>query len=175
MEETDPYYIYRVNDRKLNDHPSYVFKSSRVQATIALSMDQSCNGVLSKEYCFMDIKHSRCIGFKTFSVHVYHPVLRRIVTLATMECEDETTDTLATFWQLFNKVLQEVSGNPSKLFNPFGWMADEAGANWAALSRVFGQEDLNRTVGCQFHFKQSVNRHALQLNSSRSKVKLKIA
>ena len=52
-------------------------------------------------------------------------------------------------------------------------MADEAGANWAALSRVFGQEVLSRTVGCQFHFKQSVNRHALQLNSSRSKAKLK--
>ena len=27
MDHKDPYYIYRVNDRKLNDDPSYVFNS----------------------------------------------------------------------------------------------------------------------------------------------------
>ena len=53
-----------------------------------------------------------------------------------MECENETTETLIVkFWTLFNEVLQTV-------FNPYGWMADEAGANWAALSRVFGQDVL---------------------------------
>ena len=54
-----------------------------------------------------------------------------------------------------NEVLQKVSGDTEKKFNPFGWMADEAGA------------------GCQFHFKQSVNRHANKLTSDKSKAKFK--
>ena len=136
-------------------------------------MGRDSEGILSKEYCFMDAKHNRCPGFKTFSIHVYHPMLRRLITLATMECEDETTDTLTKFWVLFNEVLQKVSGNKMKTFNPIGWMADEAGSNWAAIVNVFGQNSFNRTVGCQFHFLKSVNRHANKLSSDKSKALLK--
>lgn len=40
VDEKDPFYIYyRINDRKLNHQKSYVFKTSRTQAKIALSMD----------------------------------------------------------------------------------------------------------------------------------------
>lgn len=99
--ERDPYYVCCVNDRKLNGQASYVFKTSKIQASLALSMDKDGEGVLNNEYCFLDIKHNRCAGFKTFSIHVYHPMLRRLVTLATMECEDETTKTLTKFWLLF--------------------------------------------------------------------------
>ena len=169
----DPYYIYSVNDRKLNGQASYVFKMSKIQANLALSMDRDGDGILHGEYCFLDVKHNRCAGFKTFSIHVYHPMLRRLVTLATMECEDETTKTLTKFWLLFNEVLAKVSGDNKKMFNPTGWMADEAGANWAAICSVYGKESFNRTVGCQFHFKQSVNHHANQLGSSKSTVQLK--
>ena len=132
---------------------------------LTLSMDKDADGVLSKEYCFMDVKHNRCAGFKTFSIYVYHPMLRRLLTLATMEYEDETTTTLTNF--CFNEVLQELSGDNKKMFNPIGWMADEAGANWAAISYV------TTVLAANFIFKQSVNRHANQLNSSSSKAKLK--
>jgi hypothetical protein len=173
VDSRDPYYIYRVNDRKLNQQESFVFKTSRTQAKIALSMDRHGQGVLNKEYCFMDVKHNRCSSFKTFSIHVYHPMLRKIITLATMECESETADTLSKFWMLFNEVLQKVAGDSTTKFNPLGWMADEAGANWSAIAKTFGQDALDRTVGCQFHFKQSVNRHANKLTSDKSKAKLK--
>lgn len=145
VDSRDPYYIYRINDRKLNEQESFVFKTSCTQAKIALSMDRHDEGILNKEYCFMDVKHNRCLTFKTFSIHVYHPMLRKIITLATMECEGETTDTLSKFWMLFNEVLQKVSGDTNKKFNPFGWMADEAGANWSAITKVFGQNALERT------------------------------
>ena len=71
----DPYFIYRINDRKLNQQSSYVFKTSRTQANIALSMNRDSEGILSKEYCFMDVKYNRYSTFKTFSIHVYHPLL----------------------------------------------------------------------------------------------------
>jgi hypothetical protein len=73
---------------------------------------------------------------------------------------------LASFYEVLAK-------EDIKIFNPTGWMPDKAGANWAAISNVYGKESFNRTVGCQFHFKQSVNRHANQLGSSRSTVQLK--
>ena len=47
-----------------------------------------------------------------------------------MECEDEVSETMALFWTNFNEALQKVSGVPNLMFNPIGWMADEAGANW---------------------------------------------
>ena len=65
VNDRDPYYIYSVNDRKLNQSASYVFKTSKVQIKLALSMDKDADGVLSTEYCFMDVKHNRCVGFKS--------------------------------------------------------------------------------------------------------------
>ena len=59
MDGRDPFYIYRINDRKMNQQASYVFKTSRTQANIALSMDRHGEGILNKEYCFMDVKHNR--------------------------------------------------------------------------------------------------------------------
>ena len=170
VDSQDPFYIYRIHDEQLQ---SFVFKTSRTQIKVALSMDRHTDGILSKEYCYMDVKHNRCHGFKTFSIHVYHPLLRKVITLATMECEKETTKTFTTFWNLFNEALKKVSLDSKVVFNPFGWMGDEAGANWTALAVVFGEDAINRTLGCQFHFKQSVNRHANKLNSDKSKAKLK--
>ena len=40
LDERDPYYIYRVNDRKLNQKASYVFKTSKIQMQLTLSMDK---------------------------------------------------------------------------------------------------------------------------------------
>ena len=59
-----------------------------------------------------------------------------------------------------------------KKFNLIGWMADGAVSNWAAIGNVFGQNSFNHIVGCQFHFKQSVNRHANKLSSDKSKTLL---
>ena len=41
---TDKYYIYKVNDMNLNGKLSYVFKSSRKMAELAIKMDQDNNG-----------------------------------------------------------------------------------------------------------------------------------
>ena len=67
-------------------------------------------------------------ALKTFVIHLYHPLLRKIVTLATMICEDETTQTFITFWNLFNEVIQKFSGDSKKVYNLFEWMGDEVGA-----------------------------------------------
>ena len=59
------------------------------------------------------------------------------------------------------------------MFDPCGFICDEAGANWASLRTVFGQEVLQRTKGCELHFLQSLHRHANTLSSRKSKHRMK--
>lgn len=44
--------------------------------------------------------------------------------------------------------------------NPCGFIADEHHANWISIWEVFGEVALQRTVTCEFQFKQSVHRQA---------------
>ncbi|KAK3727173.1 hypothetical protein QZH41_015190 [Actinostola sp. cb2023] len=59
--------------------------------------------------------------------------------------------------QFFN-VLQDFTSNPSYIFNPTGWMFDEAGGNWHAIQIIFGEKAVGRSVSCEFHFYQCTNR-----------------
>lgn len=57
------------------------------------------------------------------------------------------------------KVLQDYTGEASYVFNPAGWMFDEAGGNWDAIEKIFGKEArANRCVSCKFHFYQCAKR-----------------
>ena len=64
-------------------------------------------------------------------------------------------------------MLQEVSGDKEYIFNPTGWILDEAGAEWNAIRIVFGETALSRVASCEFHYKQSVNRKSAKLNGNR--------
>ena len=44
-------------------------------------------------------------------------------------------------------------------FNPTGWMADENGANWNGIEKVFGKDSLYGDVSCKLHFLQARNTH----------------
>ena len=96
-----------------------------------------------------------------------------MVKLAIMECERETRENLVLFWTLFNEAMKEASKDDTKFFNPCGFICDEAGANWKSLEEVYGRNVLERTKGCEFHFMQSVHRHANKLTSRKSKHKFK--
>jgi hypothetical protein len=170
-DKKDEYYIYKINDRRGNpDMPSFVFKSSKKKAEMALNMDKEGNNFLSEEYCFFDGKHKRCKGFITLTASVYHPLLRKQIALATMETESENKETITLFWTLFNEVLQKVSGNSSKIFNPLGWCTDMAGANMAGLINVFGEDCKQRIKSCEFHFKDHRNKMSKKLDSESSEI-----
>ena len=44
------------------------------------------------------------------------------------------------------------------MFNPAGLILDDKGLNWNAIKNVFGCEFVERSISCEFHFTQSVNR-----------------
>jgi hypothetical protein len=96
-DEKDPFLSYRINSRSLNGKPSYVFKSSRAMAQLALSMDRGSDGSMSHEYAHVDAMHTRCRGFKTLALWAYHEISRKLVCIAVMDVEQENTENLTVF------------------------------------------------------------------------------
>lgn len=86
-------------------------------------------------------------------IRTYHPLLPKVVKLATIDCDSESKECISLFWTLWNNALVELSGIPNYHFNPKGWCMDEAGANWSAIEEVFGSEALLKCESCEFHFK----------------------
>ena len=156
---TDKYYIYRINDQNLNGNLSYVFKSSRKMAELAIKMDHDSNGEdpMKNEVIYFDGMHKRVKQWKTLTAWAYHPPTRRLLRYATMECKGETTESVTLFWQLFNRILQEVKCDENYKFNPKAFITDEAGANINGIAAAFGYEAIKKTYTCQFHFKNCLN------------------
>lgn len=75
----------------------------------------------------------------------------------------EDTKAQVKFWEMLNVVMQK-HGLESVQFR--GFMADEAGANWAAVRRIYGSGDdvpmEGRERSCLFHFKDSLKKHTDQ-------------
>ena len=138
---------------------SYVFKSSKKMGQLAINMDQSneFKNVLMEEPAYFDGMHRRCEGWKTLTLWVYHPNPKRLYRLATMEVKGETSKSVAKFWEVFNSMLSEITGKENYKFNPKLWVTDEAGANFNGLKQIYTDSG-NKTVTCQFHFKQCLRR-----------------
>ena len=72
----------------------------------------------------------------------------RVMNLAIMECEHENIEMLTLFLNLFNSALQDLTGDTTYKFNPYGIMCNRNGANVNAIVNVFGKDFLTRTVTC---------------------------
>ena len=165
----DPHLIHKINDRRLNGNPSYVFKTSSFKAKMCMSMDRNGNKLMCKEYCHFDGKVNRCTGFTTLTASVYHPTLKKMVKLAVMEAEGESEQHVNSFWKELNVVIRKVSGNPEASFNPYGFMLDEAGGIWKSIKNNFSDDVLKNSVSCEFHFLQNVNRHTSNIANDNEK------
>ena len=150
----DKYYIDKVYHSVDDEDESFIFKTGEVAIQIMLEMNRHSpgNSPLKKAYFFFDTMHDRVKGYKTMTGWVLNPLVRKLQRLATMDCKRENTASIITFYRNINRVMQEVSGDPNCLFNPFGWMTDEAHPNFDAIEEVYGKEAVARVVTCQWHF-----------------------
>ena len=122
-DEFDRCYIYKINCRSINSEPSFVFKSSKMAAQLALKMDINLQhdeeaSTMVEEYAYMDAMHTRVKGYKTLTLWTYHHGMQHVMRLATMEAERENTEFFSLFLTLWNNLLAEVSGIPGYKFNP---------------------------------------------------------
>ena len=136
-------------------------------------MSQDGDHFLSEEFCFFDGKVKRVKSFTSLTASIYHPMLRKQKILATMECKGENSQNVAEFWALFNQALADFTGKPC-IFNPRGWSSDNGGAVAGGIKEVFGGAGLAKLKTCEFHFKDSVNKHANHLGDNESKERFKV-
>ena len=92
-DDLEKFHIYHKYNSMMNDQLDYVFKSSLKMAKVAILMDQTSStyNALQEEDCYFDGTHTRVRGFKTLALWVFHPVLRYILRLATMDVKAEST------------------------------------------------------------------------------------
>ena len=160
-DHVDPFHIYRINNKKLNNRPDYVMKSSSKILKLAIDMDvDGPDNPLKFEDAFFDGSHSRCTDFIFLGLWVMHTPMRRIIWLASMEVRTEKMEDLKIFWELINEMLEKLTKKPGYKFNPNYIMFDEAGANFTSVDGVFGEEFVkHRVVSCQWHFMNKVMEH----------------
>lgn len=142
-----------------------------MKAKFALCKDRTSDHVLSEEFCFFDGKVKRCKGFVSLTASVYHPLLRKLIPLATMDCETEDSCSVELFWNNFNEVLRKESQDKDYVFNPRSWVTDMAGSNMEGLRRSIGPHAVERVKTCEFHFKDCRNRQARKLKEDRRNFK----
>ena len=65
--------------------------------------------------------------------------MRSILLLVTMDVKSEYTRKITKLWNLFNRMLDEVSGKEGYKFNPKAFLVEEAGVNFAGIREEYGE------------------------------------
>ncbi|KAJ7380640.1 hypothetical protein OS493_007005 [Desmophyllum pertusum] len=73
---------------------------------------------------------------KSINLSVEHLALKELVTLASMDCQSESTNTLSEFWSQVNNALREFTGDQGYIFDPEGFVTDEHGGNRESIRRM---------------------------------------
>ena len=167
----DKFLLYKWECEELGGFGTYVFKTSEVCLEIALKMagklkigqDESS---LTEEPAYFDGMHKRVKDFMTLTLWVFHPGMRMMNILAVMECPREDTFNIVLFFRTFNKALAEFLDEDEYMWDPLLLMMDEKGANFEAVTLVFGENfTKTKTVSCQWHFKNCAEKYITEVPS----------
>ena len=120
LPEDDRFLIYTITNRDTTT----VFKTSRFLLCLTSDMDMNGEHYLVEEFAFFDAMHGRVKAHATFSLHVYHPLVRKLIRIASMELPSESTKTIAFFVRMLNEGMTEWAGKAIH-FNPHGMVCDE--------------------------------------------------
>ena len=94
---------------------------------------------LCMEPAYFDGMHSRVKFFVSLIMWVFHPGMRMMMLLATMDIPREHSDDIENFFFTFNQALSDYLSEPEYIWDPFLIMMDHKGANFEALERVYGE------------------------------------
>ena len=106
----DKFLIYRLNDKGLNGENTYIFKTSETNLEIIKKMCFKGDHYMKSFPAYFDAKENRVRGMSTYTLSVYHPMLRKQIPLACMDCSEENFENCVTFFKTLNKALEEKYG-----------------------------------------------------------------
>ena len=145
------YYTYRVNNGLCNNTSDYVFKSSREMVALAIMMDidNPDANPLQFENCYFNVTHKCVQGFKSLGLWTFHPTMKKILCLASMEIHTENTQDIAQLFRFFNEIVAKEKKIPGYKFNLRCFVCDEEGYNYSTITEVYGQDFCNAWIkGC---------------------------
>ena len=122
-QKNDKFFIFRMNDRRINNNPTYVFKTSMTALQIACEMNINSDHFMNQQYAHFDGNEKRNSKMTVLTLSVYHPLLRKQIPLATMDCESENKESAELFWKMWIEALKEFNGEIK--FDPIGIILDE--------------------------------------------------
>ena len=100
----DKYLLWSVGDCRVNDITA-MFRSNKKRLEFARQMQRNASThPLATEFCFVDAEHDKVKGLQTINLWVQHPLLKEMVTIASMDCLTESTEKFCEFWQQLNAV-----------------------------------------------------------------------
>ena len=99
-QKNDNFFIFHMNDRPLNNNPTYAFKTSMTALQIACDMNINSKHFMSQQYAHFDGNEKRISKMIVLTLSVYHPLLRKEIPLATMDCENENKESAELFWKM---------------------------------------------------------------------------
>ena len=71
----------------------------------------------------------------TYTLSVYHPILRKQIPLVCMDCSEENFGNSVTYFKTLNKAREEEYGEEGVQFDPFLLVLDEKGCNWVSTEK----------------------------------------
>lgn len=168
-DKADPCYIFKLHKNTIDKaRPDLVFKASFKLGEIGALMDQNGRkNPLQDVDVFFDGCHSRVDGFVALALWVYHPAMRRLLRLASMEVKSEKAEHIKLFWQFYDEVLRMYTGDPTFSFNPRKIMCDASGAVANGIADYFGHDFYKRKIlGCQWHFLNNAEHRAQRIGEA---------
>ena len=98
QDSVDKYHFYKVNDKKWNGNPTFVMKTSKLSAVMALCIDTH-NKKTSLTECvvFMDGLHSRVKDYITLTLWVENLIICKMQRFSKMECASEDTENITIY------------------------------------------------------------------------------
>ena len=95
----DPFLIYKLTHRGLNNQPTYVLKTSGVLVDTGKKLDRAGDHYLSSSYVHFDGNEKRVNNMRTLTLSMYHQLIRKEIILATLNCEGENKENAELFWK----------------------------------------------------------------------------
>ena len=130
-----------------------IMYSSLQEKCFAMMMDidnAESNPLQLVENCYFDAMHKRVHGFKSLGLWTFHPTMKKILRLASMEIHSENMRDIAQFFSFFNEILAKEKKIPGYKFNPRYFVCDEGEYNYNTITQVYGEDFCNIHIkGCQ--------------------------
>ena len=101
----DPFLIYKLNHRDLNNQPTYVFKTSSVSVDIGNKLGRVGDHDLSSSYVLFDGNEKRINNMAILTLYIYQRLVRKPIILATLDCKGENKENAELFWRCWEEAL----------------------------------------------------------------------